>query len=267
MSENTNINQSKHSDLKLDDSKTNGLITKIWGPYFWETLHIISFGYPLEPTDEHKKNYREFYVSVRNVLPCKYCRESFTKFVLEDLDTKLLDEDLKSRESLSRWVYKLHNRVNKKIGMDYNVTYDDIIQKYESMRAICVPKAKSCSMPLDLKAKSYHMAEIKHAPVMKEDYFDTIKIYAKIRGIKFQDSIKKLNKLRRNEEYWLLRDKYCWGIINKMRKYGIPSVELDGPFKKLPTIMELKLMKMMSTTICCEEIKKICDNIKELFLK
>jgi hypothetical protein len=27
--------------------------------------------------------------------------------------------------------------------MDYKVTYDDIIQKYESMRAICVPKAKS----------------------------------------------------------------------------------------------------------------------------
>jgi len=268
MSKNINkILKSKHSELKLDDSKTNGLITKIWGPHFWETLHIISFGYPLEPTDEHKKNYKDFYVAVRNVLPCKYCRESYTKFVLEDADTKLLDSDLKSRDTLTRWVYKLHNRVNTKIGMDYKVTYDDIIEKYESMRAICVPKAKSCSMPLDLKARSYHMAEIKHAPVIKEEYFDIIKIYAKIRKIEFQDSIKKLNGLGRNDEYWLVRDKYCWGLINKMRKNGVPSVEQEGKYKNLPTIMELKLMKMMSTTICCEEINKICENIKNLFLK
>ena len=40
--------------IKLDDSKTNGLITKIWGPHFWETLHCVSFGYPLEPTEEQK---------------------------------------------------------------------------------------------------------------------------------------------------------------------------------------------------------------------
>lgn len=88
-----------------------------------------------------------------------------------------------------------------------------------------------------------------------------------MRGIEFDDSIKNLNQLKRNEEFWLLRDKYCWGIINKMRKNGIPSVELEGEYKNLPTMMELKLMKMMSTNICCEEINKICENIDKMFNK
>lgn len=251
---------------QLDDSKTNGLITKIWGPHFWETLHSVSFGYPLEPTEQHKKDYRDFYIAVKNVLPCKYCRESYSIYLLEEEGTKITDSDLVNRDSLTRYVFKLHERVNKKIGMSYDVTYNEVYKKYESMRAICVSKAKSCSMPLHLKANSYQMAEIKHAPVMNIEFFDIIKPYAKLKGVEFTDNIKKLKEMERNNEYWLLRDKYCVGLINKMRKEGIPSVEPEGPHKNLPTLMELKLMQMLCTNICCDELRKICDNIKKLNL-
>ena len=113
----------------LDSSKTNGLITKIWGPHFWEVLHFVSFGYPLEPTDQHKKDYKDFYVAVKNVLPCKYCRESYSKFILEEDRTRLTDNDLTNRDSLTRWVYKLHERVNEKIGIHYKTTYEDVFNK------------------------------------------------------------------------------------------------------------------------------------------
>jgi hypothetical protein len=255
-----------NNNTNLDDSKTNGLITKIWGPHFWETLHCVSFGYPLEPTEEHKKDYRQFFTSVKDVLPCKYCRESYTVFIFSEDETKLTDNDLKNRDNLTRWVYKLHTRVNIKIGMEYNVSYEDIVKRYESYRAVCVPKAKSCSMPLNLKANSYSMAEIRQAPVIRTDFFNCIKVYAEKRGVKFSESIKKLLKLRRDDEAWLERDKYCWILIKKMRKNAIPCVESDGEYKNLPTIEELKLMSMLSTNICCDELNTICTNIKKLDL-
>jgi hypothetical protein len=259
---------SKKYKLELDDSKTNGLITKIWGPHFWETLHCVSFGYPLEPTEQNKKDYKDFYISVRNVLPCRYCRESYTEFILNEKRSMLTDADLKNRECLTKWVYKLHQRVNEKLGMFYDVKYDDIVKRYESFRAVCVAKAKSCSMPLDLKAQSYQNSEVKHAVVMRIDFFDRIKKYAALRNINFDDSIKKLKDIKnRNDERWLLRDKYCWGIINKMRKAGLSSVELEGEYKNLPTIYELKLIAMLCTNICCEELTIICDNIDKLMFK
>ena len=33
--------------MSLDDNINNGLITKIWGPVVWESLHCIAFGYPI----------------------------------------------------------------------------------------------------------------------------------------------------------------------------------------------------------------------------
>ena len=33
----------------------------IWGPHLWKALHMISLGYPNEPNEEQKKNYRTFF--------------------------------------------------------------------------------------------------------------------------------------------------------------------------------------------------------------
>ena len=250
--------------LKIDDSKTNGLITKIWGPHFWEVLHFVSFGYPLEPTPDNKKDYKEFYLSVRNVLPCRYCRESYSDFILKEDRTKLTDKDLENRDSLTRWVYKLHERVNEKIGIHYKTTYEDVFNKYETLRAKCMPAKKSCNMPIYLKANSYKIAEIKQAPVIDTSLYDAIKKYAKLRDVEFDKDIHKLLNLPRSHKSWQLRDKLCWKIIKKMRNEGIASVEKDGPYKNLPTVYELKLLALLSTNICCTELNEIVDNIKKL---
>ena len=55
----------------------DGMLTTVWGPSLWHTLHTISFNYPVNPTNEEKKNYQKFICSLRHVLPCKYCRMNF----------------------------------------------------------------------------------------------------------------------------------------------------------------------------------------------
>jgi hypothetical protein len=51
-----------------------------------------------------------------------------------------------------------------------------------------------------------------------------------------------------------------------MRIQARSSVELEGEYKNLPTVNELKLIKMLCTNICCEELAIICDNIDKLNL-
>ena len=52
----------------------DGMLTKIWGPALWHALHNISFNYPVNPTSEDKKYYKNYILNLQYVLPCKYCR-------------------------------------------------------------------------------------------------------------------------------------------------------------------------------------------------
>ena len=42
----------------------------IWGPHLWKALHMISIGYPIEPNEEQKQNYRRFFETFYQVIPC-----------------------------------------------------------------------------------------------------------------------------------------------------------------------------------------------------
>ena len=54
-----------------DYTSGEGMLTTVWGPSLWHFLHTMSFNYPVEPSPEQKKQYREFILSLENILPCK----------------------------------------------------------------------------------------------------------------------------------------------------------------------------------------------------
>ena len=41
-----------------------GFLTSVWGPLIWQFLHIISFNYKVNPSEEDKDNYRTFVESL-----------------------------------------------------------------------------------------------------------------------------------------------------------------------------------------------------------
>ena len=99
----------KRSDYKAPD----GMLTTVWGPAMWHSLHTMSFNYPVKPTHKDKINYRRFILNLQNVLPCRYCRENLKRnFKAHPL--KMCD--MKNRDSFSRYIYKLHEVVNKMLG-------------------------------------------------------------------------------------------------------------------------------------------------------
>ena len=106
-------NNKKSPFTKNDFLSGDGMMTSVWGPPMWHVLHTISFNYPIEPSEEQKKHYYKFYKNLVNILPCKYCRENLSN----NLKTNNLTKDvMKNRETLSYWVYNLHEIINKMLN-------------------------------------------------------------------------------------------------------------------------------------------------------
>lgn len=138
---------------KNDFYHGDGMLTKVWGPSLWHTMHTISFNYPTHPSPEDKKNYRDFIINLKNILPCKHCRINLQKN-FKSLPLKM--EYMKSRETFSNYIYSLHELVNKMLGKKSGLTYCDVRERYEHFRARCNTKVgddenshkKGCTEPL-----------------------------------------------------------------------------------------------------------------------
>jgi len=140
---------------KTDYNSPDGMLTSVWGPTMWHTLHTISFNYPINPTNDDKENYYNYFKSLKNILPCKYCRTNLLK---NFKNLKFNKSKFKNRDTLSRFVYDLHEEINKMLGKKSSLSYNDVRDRYEHFRARCLnekPKVeKGCTDSLyGLKSK------------------------------------------------------------------------------------------------------------------
>ena len=127
---------------KEDFESGDGMLTTVWGPSMWHTLHTISFNYPVKPTKKHKKTYKKFIMSLKHVLPCGHCRKNLPKNLKA---VPLNSKALKNRENFSRWMYDLHEEVNKMLNKKSKLTYESVRDRYEHFRSRCTknpPKSK-----------------------------------------------------------------------------------------------------------------------------
>ncbi len=127
-------NSKKRTFSRKDYMSGDGMLTSVWGPAAWHLLHTISFNYPIHPTEENKKEYKEFVENLGYVLPCKYCRMNL-KNNLKAHPIKPCH--MKNRDSFSRYMYNLHEIVNKMLGKKSGLSYCDVRERYEHFRARC----------------------------------------------------------------------------------------------------------------------------------
>lgn len=137
----------KHRVFKKGDFYSgDGFLTTVWGPSQWHMLHTISFNYPVNPTVEQKKQYRDYVLSLQNVLPCGACRKNL-KMNFEHLPLTM--KDMKNRDTFSRYIYNLHELVNRMLHKKSNLSYCDVRERYEHFRSRCT----------DEKPKVYQLSE------------------------------------------------------------------------------------------------------------
>jgi len=99
---------------------------KFWGPHGWIFLHSVTMNYPKEPTNEDKTLYRNFFSSLKRVLPCEKCAYHYKQHIINDP----IEPALESRNSLVRWLIKIHNKVNEDLGKP-QYTYEQVIEEYK----------------------------------------------------------------------------------------------------------------------------------------
>lgn len=119
---------------KKDYNSGDGFLTTVWGPMMWSYLHTMSFNYPTNPTPEDKKHYKEFVENLQYVLPCKYCRMNLTNNLKE---FPIKECHMASRDAFSRYVYELHELVNKMLKKKSNLTFCEVRDRYENFRSRC----------------------------------------------------------------------------------------------------------------------------------
>jgi endogenous inhibitor of DNA gyrase (YacG/DUF329 family) len=103
-----------------------GLNPTIWGPHGWFFLHSIALNYPKNPTDKDKENYKIFFQSIQNILPCPQCAKHYS----ENLKTNPIESKLDNNISLNKWLVEMHNIVNRHYYKP-TITYEEFIKNYK----------------------------------------------------------------------------------------------------------------------------------------
>lgn len=96
---------------------------KVWGKYAWDYIHLITMGYPDNPTISDMNNYRRYMYDTQYVLPCAICRKNFARHIQS---LPLTEETLANRESFIKWGIDLHNIVNHDLGKPM-LSYNDAV--------------------------------------------------------------------------------------------------------------------------------------------
>ena len=134
--------------------------TRIFGPPMLKTMFIIAANYEVEILPKNKKHqkkkkvYKDFFVNMKDIIPCIHCRKSYKVFIKELPITPFLN----SRKDLMYWLYLIKDKVNKKLIKQYkegkhkyktkpSPPFEKICKYYEKFRADCSPKSVSCTRP------------------------------------------------------------------------------------------------------------------------
>ena len=160
-------NQKNNRIFKKNDFYSgDGFVTSTWGPPLWHALHTMSFNYPVSPTVEDKHHYRDFILSLQYVLPCGACRKNLTTNLKQ---LPLTMSDMASRETFSRYIYNLHEMVNRMLKKKSGLSYCDVRERYEHFRSRCIEE----------KPKYFTLQQLKQNRQIKEEKGCTEPLYGK----------------------------------------------------------------------------------------
>ena len=83
---------------------------KIWGPSAWIFLHSVTLNYPDNPSSQHKENYKKFFESLGDVLPCPTCKKHYKENIIKN------PIRLDSKDNLTKWLIDNQNENGQSKG-------------------------------------------------------------------------------------------------------------------------------------------------------
>lgn len=112
-------------------SSTIYLDPKIWGPHYWFFLHTVAMTYPHHPNAVTKKKYYEFIQNLPLFIPVEQISKEFEKLI----DVYPITPYLDNRDSFTRWMHFIHNKINEKLEKPPITLNDFFVQYYNQYKS------------------------------------------------------------------------------------------------------------------------------------
>jgi hypothetical protein len=199
----------------------NNIKPCFWGKKYWGTLFSMAAVYPKNADSEYIKSVRAFLLSWKRTIPCSGCRESYAIFTTQP-DTDIMNNELFStRDKFINFVHRLRNKVNEKIGLEYNISKEYFKVKLDKM---------CCTEGNDVDG---YVNEMSEAPFIQKEVYDLVLKYMHKHKSNIDDYNpkhtsalieKNLNFIKnpdfinnnKNFKLWYKRNKKCRELINKV---------------------------------------------------
>jgi len=125
-----------------------------WGAQGWSLTHDVVHAYPISPSEKQQRRMSKFIQLLPKILPCIFCRRGSRKHLKTLMWKHRKFIYLASQESLEKFMWQLHNLVNKSLGkpeIRHNqIKYTNIWQQWDFFS--CVAR----DFPLESKKTHYH---------------------------------------------------------------------------------------------------------------
>jgi hypothetical protein len=124
-------------------AEANPINPSEWGPHLWRILHWLAEHVgqqtsKLLQNDENEAWKRLFRV-LAQVLPCAMCRGHYSSYMKSHLNLDKISNttnQVEKYELIRRWVFDLHEDVNRRREVDGGITFDTLKDTYSSMNFV-----------------------------------------------------------------------------------------------------------------------------------
>jgi hypothetical protein len=111
-----------------------GMDPNIWGPPLWGLIFDICWNLEQKEgrcTASQKRDVEIFFNTLQHLLPCRYCRESYTKF-LDRLNANRARAGPPCGKGALLWAYNLKNLVNHKLKRKEYPSYEIVRRRMKT---------------------------------------------------------------------------------------------------------------------------------------
>jgi hypothetical protein len=98
----------------------------IWGPGLWRILSDVAYHSDLAHSTNktHHEKVVQFFRSLQYLLPCRYCRDSYSSYI----NTLPPHKHVSKRQALG-WVFTIHELVNDKLRKTERLSWELYVQR------------------------------------------------------------------------------------------------------------------------------------------
>jgi hypothetical protein len=245
----------------MNNNITNNIKPYFWGPKLWYSIYSFVSVYPDNPTPEIINSAKQFFISIKHLLPCKSCRNHYNEYTQEGSTNINNNLNFMSRNNLIEFVFNLRNKVNNKKEIEYYITLNYFKKKINLM--ICNDNNKLDTIINNLNEAPIIDESIEdkvYSYLRKKNQFNVKNTQSIIKNIKDFINNPNFNLDDSNFKLFCKRNKECQNIIKKIyNNISIYNYDNNKESFKKDNDLHLKLLYLGCSILSKSELLEVIN--------